>query len=207
MNFWPDRLREKHPEFSTALAELREILFRGLKASLSGKPHSDDAFLEDIVQNSLLRILERLDTFQGKGKFTSWALAIAIRMAFNELRRKDWNHLSLDELREQQETLREEIDKGSSPSSQTEKNDLSKLLQSVIKTDLTSRQRDVLMAALNGMPQEEIARQLDTSRNNVYKLFHDARKALKRALEGRGFDKESLLIPAQSNGYGEGVSS
>lgn len=206
MNFWPDRLNEKHPEFSLALVELRGILFRGLRASLSGRPHSDEAFIEDIVQTSLVKILERLDSFTGKGKFTSWALAVAIRVAFNELRRRDWNHVSLDELREQQDTFKEEVDHSPSPSCETEQNDVSDLLQSVIKTDLTSRQRDVLMAALNGMPQEEIARQLETSRNNVYKLFHDARKALKRALEKRGYSKESLLTPAQNHEYRGGIN-
>ncbi len=70
---------------------------------------------------------------------------------------------------------------------------LARLIRSVIESDLTSRQRDVLFCELNGMPQEEIARQLGTNRNNVYKLFHDARKALKRALEARGYDRHVLL--------------
>lgn len=62
----------------------------------------------------------------------------------------------------------------------------------LIQTRLTSAQRDVLLAELNGMPQDEIARQTGRSRNAVYKLFHDARRALKKELEFEGIRAETL---------------
>jgi RNA polymerase sigma-70 factor (ECF subfamily) len=37
------------------------------------------------------------------------------------------------------------------------------------------------------MPQDEIARQLGSNRNAIYKLTHDARKRLKRGLEAAGY--------------------
>jgi RNA polymerase sigma-70 factor (ECF subfamily) len=37
------------------------------------------------------------------------------------------------------------------------------------------------------MPQDEIANQLGSNRNAIYKLTHDARKRLKKCLEAAGY--------------------
>jgi RNA polymerase sigma-70 factor (ECF subfamily) len=62
----------------------------------------------------------------------------------------------------------------------------------VIRDGLTERQRAVLLAELRGMPQDEIARQLGSNRNALYKLTHDARKRLKQGLEQAGFTAEDI---------------
>ena len=63
----------------------------------------------------------------------------------------------------------------------------------VIDEQLTDKQWLALTAELNGMPQDEIARQLGSDRNAVYKLTHDARRKLRAGLESAGFGAESLL--------------
>lgn len=189
METWPDRLSEDSDEREASFTELRLILQRGLRAGLSGRAGSDEAFIEDVVQVSLVKIFERLASFEGRGKFTSWAIAIALRTAFNELRRKEWQSVSLEELQERQASVPEARDPLPDPGKESEQRSTSAVLREVIENDLTIRQREVLLCVLNEMPQEEIARQLDTNRNNVYKIFHDARKALKRSLESRNFDK------------------
>jgi biotin operon repressor len=50
----------------------------------------------------------------------------------------------------------------------------------------------LILAELRAMPQEEIAVQLGTSRNAVYKLCHDARRSLQRALEQAGYSAERV---------------
>ena len=56
----------------------------------------------------------------------------------------------------------------------------------VIESELTPRQRSALVAhAFDEMPLDEVAAWLGTNRDNVYKLLHDARKKLKRALLAR----------------------
>ena len=204
MDTWQDRLEENHPERSEAILELRVILLRGLKSSLSGRHREDSANLEDIAQKALLKILENLSTYQGRGKFTSWALAITIRVAYNDIRARHWNNVSLDYLKEQAGgSIPEEIVTNSSPDREAQNKDSIELIHRIIQTDLTARQQDVLLAALNGMPQEEIASQMETSRNNVYKLFHDGRKALKRAMEQRGYNKDMLYDSADTGTYGQ----
>lgn len=189
MDTWLDRIAENSESRNESLLELRDILVRGLRAGLTGRASSDEAFLEDVSQMALVRILTHLDTFSGRSKFTSWAMSIALRIAYNELRRKEWKQISLEELGDIQNSRFEEQDPSPTPDEQEEERSVSQLIRTIIEDSLTDRQKTVLLCELNGMPQAEIARLLDTNRNNVYKIFHDARKTLKRTLENRGHDK------------------
>jgi RNA polymerase sigma-70 factor (ECF subfamily) len=199
MENWPERLAEESGVREASFVELRSVIKRGVTAGLSGRAGSDEAFIEDVVQQSLVKIVGRLASFEGRGKFTSWALAIALRTAYNELRRKEWKDVSFEELQARQGGLPEERDSAPGPAEEVARRSLGALLRSVIETDLTIRQRDVLLCELNEMPQEEIARQLDTNRNNVYKICHDARKALKRSLESRGLGRASFFDAGGQN--------
>ena len=40
----------------------------------------DDGFVEDVVQMALVRILKSIDTFKGNSAFSTWALAIGLRV-------------------------------------------------------------------------------------------------------------------------------
>lgn len=189
---WPERLASDGPNRDRALGELRAFLVGGVRRGLSGRPRVDDGFVEDVVQMALVRILEGLHAFEGRSAFTTWALAIALRVAFTELRRSHWNNVSLDELRERDSSFHERVDASSDVHGSVERNDLVAALHHLIRIQLTSRQQDMLLAQLNDMPQDEIARQMNISRNAAYKLGHDARKALRRALEREGFRAEDV---------------
>ena len=43
-----------------------------------------------------------------------------------------------------------------------------------------------MLAALGGMPLEAVADRMNTNRNALYKLLHDARRRLKRRMEAEG---------------------
>lgn len=53
---------------------------------------------QDLMQEALLRALDRIATYTytGKGSLQGWINRIAINMALNEIRRKRWRTLSLD---------------------------------------------------------------------------------------------------------------
>jgi RNA polymerase sigma-70 factor (ECF subfamily) len=89
------------------------------------------------------------------------------------------------------------------PSMRAAEDDSLQLIRDLIAEELTVRQRDALFAELEGMPQGEIVRLLGGTRNSVYKLLHDARKALRRALERRGitsFNQIDLLADLSQKG-------
>ena len=154
----------------------------------------DDAFLEDVAQESLLKVLDRLDTFAGRGRFVSWALAIAVRVALTMIRKQRWQGVSLDRFKEGSSGPAIDVaDQSPGPERASLRSELLAAMHRVIDEQLTDKQWLALTAELNGMPQDEIARQLGSDRNAVYKLTHDARRKLRAGLESAGFGAESLL--------------
>jgi RNA polymerase sigma factor (sigma-70 family) len=94
---WLAALKDSGPERELRIEELRRFLLVALRAGLAGNAAAGDAFIEDVAQDATLRILERIDSFQGRSRFTTWATTIAIRLAFTELRRARWRDVSLDQ--------------------------------------------------------------------------------------------------------------
>ena len=153
-------------------------------------------FAEDWAQQSLIQILDHLDTFRGDSKFTTWAYRVAINLTAGELRRKQWNNLSLDKMSESEspELRRQEDTSVPSPEDQITRRQVWATIESVIQSDLTERQRTVLTRIIvEGVPVEVVADDLGTNRNNIYKLVHDARKKLRKALEDRGWSADEVL--------------
>ena len=67
-------------------------------------------------------------------------------------------------------------------------------LRRVIAEELTEKQRQAMIAvAIKDMPLEEVARQMGTNRNALYKLMHDTRLRLKRRLAQEGLSVEDVL--------------
>ncbi len=189
------------PISEEALIDLRKILLRGLRASLASRIQTDlDQITEDFVQEALLKILSSLDTFRGESRFTTWAQKIAIHVAFTELRRRRWKDVSLQDMIETPEG--EEYtpviltDPSPSPEKETSRNDILSLINDMIQNDLTERQRTAIVAILQGgMPIDEVANRLDTNRNALYKLIHDARKRMVQTLNERtGLSAQEVLL-------------
>ena len=170
-----------------ALAELRALLMRGLRKALADRK-IPAALLEDAVQEALIRIVDRLDTFRGRSRFTTWAMTIAVRAVWTETRRRKWQAVSLEEVVAASGDVTGDsfIDMGR-PGRDAERSALARRLRDAIERDLTPKQRTVLLAELAGMPQQEIARRVGSNRNALYKLVHDARKRLRASLEAIGY--------------------
>lgn len=186
---WLRQLSAAGPQQAAALSDLREALLRGLRRALSGRPGADDAFQQDAAQDALVRILDRLAQFEGRSRFLTWATSIAIRVALSDLRRQRWKDVSLDALvSDANFTPQPAVDDDSRADSESERRAVYEKMHEVIQNELTEKQRTALVAELRGMPQDEIAHQLGSNRNALYKLSHDARKRLKQGLEAAGFD-------------------
>lgn len=190
---WLAHLDGTSPDQQAALSDLREALLHGLRRALSHRAGADDASLEDTVQDSLVRILERLPQFEGRSRFLTWAISIAIRVAMSELRRRRWKDVSLDEVIAGADLASgRAIDDEPGPDARWERAAILDAMHEVIRDDLTAKQRAAMLAELRGMPQDEIARHLGSNRNAIYKLTHDARKRLRRGLEAAGFAAEDI---------------
>ncbi len=190
---WLTLLMGDGPDQQAALSDLRDVLIRGLRGALSGRAIADDSFLEDAVQDSLVRILGRLQQFEGRSQFVTWATSIAIRVALSELRRRRWKDISLDDVVGDVGFSSEQaVDDDSGPDTWCEQKAILDKMFNVIQNELTEKQRRALLAELKEMPQDEIARNIGSNRNAVYKLTHDARKQLKRSLEAAGYEAADI---------------
>jgi len=186
------------PEQEQAITDLRVILVRGLTYALSSRIDNDlDTQVEDFVQDSLLRILDKLDTFRGESRFTTWAQKVAVRVAFTELRRQRWKDISIEALLPEDSsdfTPSVLSDPSPDPEKRANQTMLAEMIQSMIEDELTDRQRTALMAIMSGgMPLEEVADRLGTNRNALYKLIHDARKRMQQRLLERGMTPQDIL--------------
>ena len=184
---WLSDLRAGGARRDDALADLRAILVRGLTRAFVGRSGVDASFCEDMAQDTLLKVLDHLDTFQGKSRLVTWAMAIASRVAITELRRRHWKDVSLEQINADVGLAPDDgVDSISEAELEEDQRAVLALLRQLIDEELTDKQRTALVAELGGMPQEEIARRTGSTRNAIYKLTHDARRRLKRALETAG---------------------
>jgi RNA polymerase sigma-70 factor (ECF subfamily) len=190
---WPEALRGAAGENSGAVGALRVSLLNGLRIALRDRRDVDEAQLEDFAQEALLRVMDRLDQFEGRSRFTTWAQAIAINTAFTELRRKRWQDVSLETLLAEGAQLGEpEVMPDGALGGDEDRSRLIGALRRAIQEQLTEKQRAGIVAELREMPIDQIVELLGTNRNAAYKLLHDARRALKNQLMAEGISAEDI---------------
>lgn len=188
---WLTALHSTGADREAALVDLRAALIEGLRYGLinwvntAGPEFAPMA--EDFTQEALLRILDNLDSFEGRSKFTTWSHKIAVRVALTELRRKRWQNRSLEELlaaESPRQTAGLLTDHNPGPERHMERADILARLQRIIDEELTDKQRQAIQAVpIGGMPLEEAAIRMGMNRNAMYKLLHDARLRIKKQLE------------------------
>ena len=190
---WLADLRGPNPD--EALADLYDLLVRGLGAGLGSYGGGAGANAGDFAQEALIRIMGNLDSFRGESRFTTWAQKIATNVALTELKRRRWRDVSLQELFARRETAnREPADTQRSPEQQALQNTVLRELRRLVDEELTDKQREAVVAViLEGMPISEVARRTGTNQNALYKLLHDARTKLKRRMEAAGISSKEVL--------------
>ena len=104
---WLSDLRANNETRSMALEDLRAVIQKRLPYALSRWLSPDlpqfSSLVDEVTQETLLRVLDQLNTFEGRSQFTTWVHKIAVRIALTELRRKRWRDSSLDELTENED--------------------------------------------------------------------------------------------------------
>jgi len=203
---WLADLRDSGAAHEEAIHDLREVIQKGLPYALTRWLSSDsplfEPLVEEVTQETLLRVLDQLDTFEGRSMFTTWVHKIAIRLALTELRRKRWRDSSLDELTENEDTPPPPgllADSQASPQSSAERADMFARVRRIFEEEITSKKREALvLLSLQDMPMDEAAKRMKTNRNALYKLLHDARLRLKKRLALEELTPQDLLTAFES---------
>jgi RNA polymerase sigma-70 factor (ECF subfamily) len=144
-----------------------------------------DELAQDAAGDAAVSVLRRLDDFRGESSFRTWAYKFALLEASVKVRRRAWRDREVTLEPEHWESL---AHAGPGPDDNAENAALLEAVRDGIRTALTPRQRQVLVAAvLEGVPIDVLAERLDSNRNALYKLLHDARRRLRAYVAAAGF--------------------
>lgn len=180
----------------SALRDLYLHLFRGLGHALANRSELLTSDIEDFAQDAVLRVVDKIETFRGESKFTTWAQKIGVRLALTELRRRRWQDVSLDQMVEKMDGNAPRVlaDPSVSPEKQMIQATMMEMVGRVMAEKLTERQRQAITAVrVNDVPLEEVAQRMGMKRNALYKMLHDARTKLQKELTASGMSPQEIL--------------
>jgi RNA polymerase sigma-70 factor, ECF subfamily len=189
---WVDALGSAGARREDAAVRLHALLLGAAQLEVrrrceatGGVPTSE---LEDLAtqasDDAVVAILEKLHTFRGQSRFTTWAYKFVLREAAVKVRRRSWQGRDVSLSHDSWPAL---VADGSSPQQVLEDRALLDLVRRAVETALTPHQQEVFSAlALNGVPIDVLAERLDSTRGALYETLHDARRIVRDALAAAG---------------------
>jgi RNA polymerase sigma-70 factor, ECF subfamily len=128
---------------------------------------------EDVVQESLCRVLRSWQSYRGDATFRTWLLQIVVNVDRDRRRRQRKVHALPSDLG---------VGNMSQPLEQAAVNELQADVRATIDS-LPERQREVALLSLGeGLPASDVARVLETTEANVHTCLHLARKRIAEAI-------------------------
>jgi RNA polymerase sigma-70 factor (ECF subfamily) len=180
-----------------AVARLHGLLLRAARFEVFRRqgslPQLSAAELDELAQeaadDAAVSVLRRLGDFRGESSFRTWAYKFALLEASVKVRRRACRRREVTFEPERWEALPH---LGPGPDDDAESAALLGAVREGIKTALTPRQREVLVACvLEGVPIDVLAERLGSNRNALYKTLHDARKKLRAHVAAAGYLEET----------------
>jgi RNA polymerase sigma-70 factor (ECF subfamily) len=192
---WHLDLDAQGPRREEAVARLHGILLRAARFEVfrrSGSlPQLSAVELDELAQeaadDAAVSVLRRLGDFRGESSFRTWAYKFALLEAAVKVRRRAWRDREVTLEPEHWESL---AHAGPGPADDAESAALLEVVRDGIRTALTPRQRQVLVAVvLEGVPIDVLAERLGSNRNALYKMLHDARRRLRSHVAEAGYSE------------------
>src|SRR6266545_269263 len=136
-----------------------------------------DRDLDDALQEVFVVVHQRLSSFRGDARMTTWLYSICLRVAYAQRRRGHLRReLSVDQVHD---TIDED---GTSPEDELAVRERSRVLEALLD-ELDLEKRALLaMFEIDELPCEEIASILGLPLGTVYSRLHAARKAFAKAV-------------------------
>jgi len=187
---WVPRLCAAGPVRDDAVARLHALLLRAARHQIARLPQGHRlgyAVREEIAHSAadeaVVSVLGRLDSFEGRSRFTTWAFKFGILHAGVEAKRTLWNgrEVDLDGIAEPAASAAHGVE------SRVEARDTARAVGEAMATVLTAHQRTIATALLiDQVPIDVLADRLGTTRGALYKTLHEARRRLRAALADQG---------------------
>lgn len=190
---WVHDLRSEGQAHDRAVARLHELLLRVARSEAGRRrervPEAIREELDDLcthaASDAAMAVIRKLDSFEGRARFTTWACKFVILEFSTSLRRRMWRGRSV----EPDEAIWDRLADAAPTALQgIEHDELLDALSRSVREDLTDRQRLVFQAAvLDDVPIDVLAERLESTRGAVYKTLHDARRKLRASLTEAGY--------------------
>jgi RNA polymerase sigma-70 factor, ECF subfamily len=196
---WVDALRREGPTHDDAISRLHTLLLRAASFEVARRRRSHlhlrhdelDEIATEAANDALMSVLERLDSFRGASRFTTWAYKFALLEAAVKVRKRAWQGREIPLEPESWELF---SSSHGDPETAAQQSELVTMLRHAIADVLTPHQRRVLVAlGVNGVPIDVLAERLGTTRGALYKTLHDARGKLRAHIAESGFDLSQWL--------------
>jgi len=193
---WLRGLQADGPEREQATERLHALLLRVTRgeaarrrSTLPGRALDDvDDLCVQAASDALMAILDKLNTYRGAARFTTWAYKFAIYETSSRLRRHAWRQQKV----EMDDTIWDRLpDTALPPLQRLERDQLMAALERAVRERLTDRQRMIFQSVTaNDVPIDVLAERLASTRGAIYKTLHDARRKLRQALIEAGYGEE-----------------
>jgi RNA polymerase sigma-70 factor, ECF subfamily len=151
----------------------------------------DRGLAEDLAQETFIKVLNGLGSYNPQFRFSSWVFKIANNAAIDQLRKRELDTLSLDGSphaatpAEMSATAPQVGDRHESPLEELEARELGGAIEHAIAKLRPEYRACVLLRHVEGHSYEEIARILDLPLGTVKTYIHRARNELRGYLEDR----------------------
>jgi RNA polymerase sigma-70 factor (ECF subfamily) len=145
------------------------------------RPHLDP---EDVLQETFMRAFETIDRFEWRGEdsFFSWLAAVAGHLILNAAKKSRPDRIEVD---------RTTPDGTTSPSSVLRRNERFDRLEDSLRLLTPDQRKALVLARIDGLRAQEIARRMDRSEEAVRQLLTRALRQLRSSFG----DTESLHLP------------
>src|SRR6059036_749287 len=151
----------------------------------------DRGLAEDLAQETFIKVLNGIKSYNPQFKFSSWIFKIANNAAIDHLRKRDLDTLSLDGSphattpEEMHATALQLGDRGESPLAELEARELGGAIEQAIARLRPEYRACILLRHVEGFSYEEIAATLELPLGTVKTYIHRARNELRGYLGDR----------------------
>ena len=187
------RLRDRDERaFRQLVGEHRDRVYNITYRMLGNKAEA-----EDVAQEVFITVFKTIDTFREESKFSTWLYRVAVNHCKNRIkylaRRHDRDRDELDESTQGSSTGNGAI--GSAPPRSPDAALAGVQMEEVLREAINSLDAEqkmvVILRDIEDLSIEEICAITDMPDGTVKSRLHRARLALRKALQRKGFDKET----------------
>ncbi|MDR6193316.1 RNA polymerase sigma-70 factor [Siphonobacter sp. SORGH_AS_0500] len=134
------------------------------------------AAAEDILQDTFLKIWEQRQSLQPELNFEAYLFRISRNQIFNEFKKSAY-HAAFEQFVSQNAAEHQQTE------SEVVSNDYQEILQSALERLPPQRRQIFQLSRMEGLSHEEIAQQLNISKNTIKVQINKALKSIRQSLE------------------------